>query len=212
MKSNIFGYTFKYWRLSVRTPLAIRIVAFLTIAILLSGTAQAQKSGQSIQISYGVVVGSKYVQEKSTAGRSALVGGAIGLYSARDKSSSTKAASAAVGAGLGGRSKAKSEGSREAREYQVKTATGVVVIISDQTEIQVDDCVQLENPGSTNANIRRVASTFCEPESAEVVAELQDEMLEEAQECVAAKQELSSAETDDAVDRALRKISILCDT
>jgi len=48
--------------------------------------------------------------------------------------------------------------------------------------------------------------------SAEVVAELQDEMLEEAEECVMAKRELSSAETDDGVDRALRKISILCDT
>jgi len=178
----------------------------------MAGPVQAQKSGQSIQIQYRVVVSSKYVQEKSTAGRSALVGGAIGLYSARDKSSSTKAASSAVGAGLAGRNKKKSEGSREAREYQVKTATGVVVIISDQTEIHVDDSVQLENPGNTNANIRRVAATFCDPASAAVVAEVQDEMLEEAQECVAAKQELSAADTDEAVDRAQRKISILCDT
>ena len=52
----------------------------------------------------------------------------------------------------------------------------------------------------------------CEPESAEVVADLQDEMLEEAEECIAAKRELAAAETDEAVDRALRKISILCDT
>ena len=188
------------------------VVAIFLIGIFVSGSVQAQKSGQSIQIQYGTVVSSKYVQEKSTAGRSALKGGAIGLYSARDKSSSTKAASAAVGAGLAGRNKAKSEGSREAREYQVRTATGVVVIISDQVEIHVDDCVQLENPGNTNANIRRVAATFCEPKSAEVVADLQDEMLEEAQECVAAKQELAGADTDEAVDRALRKISILCDT
>ena len=196
----------------MNTKLVSGITILTIAAFLIAESAQAQKSGQSIQIQYGVVVSSKYVQEKSTAGRSALLGGAVGLYSARDKSSSTKAASAAVGAGLAGRNKAKSEGSREAREYQVKTATGVVVIISDQREIQVDDCVQVENPGNTNANIRRVAATFCEPESAEVVAELQDEMLEEAQECVAAKQELSAAATDDAVDRALRKISILCDT
>ena len=188
------------------------VAAIFQVGTFVSGSVLAQKSGQSIQIQYGNVVSSKYVQEKSTAGRSALVGGAIGLYSARDKSSSTKAASAAVGAGLAGRNKAKSEGSREAREYQVRTATGVVVIISDQTEIHVDDCVQLENPGNTNANIRRVAATFCEPESAEVVADLQDEMLEEAQECVAAKQELAGADTDEAVDRALRKLSILCDT
>lgn len=35
---------------------------------------------------------------------------------------------------------------------------------------------------------------------------------EEAEECVAAKRELAAADTDAAVDRALRKISILCDT
>ena len=179
---------------------------------MLSGAAQAQKSGQSIQISYGVVVGSKYVQESSDAGKSALKGGAVGLYSARDKSSSTKWASAAVGAGLAGRNKAKSEGSREAREYQVRTNTGVVVIISDQTEIQVDDCVQLENPGNTNANIRRVAGTFCEPDAAEVIAEVQDEMQEEAQECVAAKQEVLASETEETFDRAMQKMSIFCDT
>ena len=40
--------------------------------------------------------------------------------------------------------------------------------------------------------------------SADVVAEMHDEMLEEAQECVDAKSELSAAQTDDAVDRALR--------
>jgi hypothetical protein len=196
----------------MKTKQITGIAILVTSALLIATTAQAQKSGQSIQISYGVVVGSKYVQEKSDAGKAALVGGTVGLYSARNKSSSTKWASAAVGAGLAGRGKKKSEGSREAREYQIKTSTGVVVIISDQTEIHVDDCVQVENPGSTNANIRRVAATFCDPASAQVVAEVHDEMLEEAQECVSAKQELSTAETDEAVDRALRKISILCDT
>ena len=185
---------------------------FLSITFLLAGTALAQKSGQSMQIQHGIVVSSTYVQEKSTAGRSALVGGAIGYGLTRNKSSSKKAAATVTGAAIGGASKSRSEGSREARQYEVATASGMVVIISDQTEIQVDDCVVVENPGNSNANIRRVAPAMCEPESADVVAELQDELLEEAQECVAAKQELSAADTDDAVDRALRKISILCDT
>ena len=73
------------------------------------------------------------------------------------------------------------------------------------------NCVIIETPSKGNANIRRVASTYCDPASAEVVDELQDEMLEEAEECAAAKSELATADTDDAVDRALRKISILCD-
>jgi len=143
-----------------------------------------QKSGQSMQIQYGIVVASKYVQEKSNAGKGALAGGAIGLYTGKGKSSGTKFR---------------------------RTATGVTVIISDQTQIAVDDCVIIETRNKGNSNTRRMANTYCDPDSAEVVADLQDEMLEEAQECVAAKSELSAAATDDAVDRALRKISILCD-
>ena len=186
-------------------------ITFVMLVVLMSSHSMAQKSGQSMQIQYGVVVASKYVQEQSATPRGALVGGAVGLYTGKGKSSGTKFRRSATGAAVGGALTSSAQGSRDAREYQVRTATGVIVIISDQTQIAVDDCVVVETPSKGNANIRRVASTYCDPASAEVVAELQDEMLEEAQECVAAKSELAAAETDSAVDRALRKISILCD-
>lgn len=187
------------------------ITKALVLLALLSSPLMAQKSGQSMQIQYGVVVASKYVQEKSNAGKGALLGGAIGLYTGKGKSSGTKFRRATAGAVVGGAATSAAQGDRNAREYQVRTSTGVTVIISDQTEIVVDDCVIIETPNKGNSNIRRVASTYCDPASADVVADLQDEMLEEAQECAAAKSELSAAETDDAVDRALRKVSILCD-
>ena len=187
-------------------------LAVLSPAFLASNALLAQKSGQSMQIQYGYVVASRYVEEKSNAGKGAVIGGAIGLYSGKGKSSGTKFRRTAAGAVVGGATASAIQGSREAREYQVKTASGVIVIISDQTEVHVDDCVVVETPSKGNANIRRVANTYCDPASAEVVAELQDEMLEEAEECVMAKQELATADTDEAVDRALRKISILCDT
>lgn len=193
-------------------PLYLLTGAAAALSVLLSCPVMAQKSGQSIQIQYGVVVASRYVQEKSNAGKGALIGGAIGLYAGKGKSSGTKFRRTAAGAAVGGATASVAQGSRDAREYQVRTATGSIVIISDQTEIQVDDCVIVENAGGKNANIRRVASTYCDPASAEVVADMQDEMIEEAEECLAAKDELSQAETDEAVDRALRKISILCDT
>ena len=183
----------------------------ICLFVMFSSPLMAQKSGQSMQIQYGVVIASKYVQEQSNAGKGALVGGAIGLYAGKGKSSGTKFRRTTAGAVVGGATASAAQGSRAAREYQVRTATGVTVIISDQTEIIVDDCVIIETPNKGNSNIRRVASTYCDPASADVVADLQDEMLEEAQECADAKQELASAETDDAVDRALRKISILCD-
>ena len=188
--------------------LVTKVLIFLA---LLSSPLMAQKSGQSIQIQYGIVVASKYVQEQSKAGRGALVGGAIGLYAGKGKSSGTKFRRTAAGAAVGGAASSAAQGSREAREYQVRTLTGITVILSDQTQIAVDDCVIIETPNKGNANIRRVAYTYCDPASADVVAELQDEMLEEAEECVAAKRELAAADTDAGVDRALRKISILCD-
>ena len=180
------------------------------LLLSLTPAAVAQKSGQSIQIQYGVVIGSTYVQEQSDAGKAALVGGAIGYGLTRNKSRTTKAAATVAGAGLAGAAKGRSEGSREARQYTVKTNSGTVAIISDQTEIQVNDCVIVENPGNTNANIRRVDPTFCDPASADVVAELQDEVMEEAEECAAAKKELAAADSDAAFDRALRKVEILC--
>jgi hypothetical protein len=189
-----------------------RMIQLLAAALLLSTAtaALAQKSGQSMQIQYGIVVASSYVQEQSDAGKAALVGGALGYGLTRNKSRSTKAVASVAGAAVAGGAKSKSEGSREARQYEVQTGSGTVVIISDQTEIQVNDCVVVENPGNTNANIRRVDPTFCDPASAEVVAELQDEIMEEAEECAAAKRELAAAETDAAFDRALRKVEILC--
>jgi hypothetical protein len=196
----------------MKAPRLLISLVVLSLAFLASNTLLAQKSGQSMQIQYGYVVASKYVEEKSNAGKGALIGGAIGLYSGKGKSSGTKFRRTAAGAVVGGATASAVQGSRDAREYQVRTASGVIVIISDQTEIDVDDCVVVETPSKGNANIRRVANTYCDPASAEVVAKLQDEMQEEAEECLMAKQELATADTDEAVDRALRKISILCDT
>ena len=61
----------------MKTSMSLATLFSLFFA-LISSPLMAQKSGQSIQIQYGVVVASKYVQEKSNAGKGALVGGSIG--------------------------------------------------------------------------------------------------------------------------------------
>ena len=190
------------------------MLSALFLLLMLSAPASllAKKKGQSIQMQYGIVVSSSYVKEKSNATKGALIGGGVGLLVGSGKSTGTKVATTAVGAGLGAATASAAQGSREAREYRVRTFSGEIVIVSDQTEIQVDDCVVVENPGTGSANIRRVAATYCEPESVEVVADVAEEMLQEAEECVAAKQELLKADTDEAIDRALRKVTILCDS
>jgi len=190
--------------------LTIGIVT-MTATLFFATEVSAQRSGQSIQIQYGTVVSSRYVEEASNAGGGALLGGAIGLYKGKGKSSGTKFRRTVGGAAVGSAVASAAQGDRAARQYEVQTNSGTVVIISDQTQIKVDDCVVVENPGTTNANIRRVAPTYCDPASAEVVQELQDEAQEEASECAAAKSELAQAADDAAFDRAMRKVEILCD-
>ena len=75
----------------------------------------------------------------------------------------------------------------------------------------MDDCVFVEESGGT-ANIRRAPATACQPASQAVMKDpaIVEEMQEEAAECVAAKQELVDADSDEAVDRAYRKVQLLC--
>lgn len=183
----------------------------IALTLLVSTLAAAQKSGQSVSVTHGIVVGSKAVTEQSEAGKGALVGGTIGLLSSSGKSSSKKFRNTALGAAAGGAVASSAQGDRSAKEYTVDTGGGTTVIISDQTEIVVGDCVIVENGGSNKANIRRVSPTYCEPASQELVADLQEEMIEEAQECLMAKDELLAAADDAAFDRAMRKVDIFCD-
>jgi hypothetical protein len=190
----------------------IKAACIATIAgFLICSNALAQKSGQSIAIMHGVVTGTTATKEKSNAGKGALLGGTLGYATtSSSRSSSSKRKNTALGAAAGAGIANRAQGDRSAMEYTVETTTGMVVIISDQTQIVVGDCVVVENAGSNNANIRRVDPVMCDPGSAEVVAELADEFMEEAQECVDAKSELSAAQDDAAFDRAIRKVEILC--
>ena len=97
-------------------------------------------------------------------------------------------------------------------QYVIRTGQGsAITVVTDQTEIRIGDCVIVEET-SNGANVRRTDPTSCEPESQQAVAELADEMQEEAAECDAAKQELLSATTAEQVDIAQRKMQILCNS
>ena len=191
------------------------LLPLITAPLLLAGlSVEAQRSGQSITITQGIVTGAQAVQVSSNAPGGALVGGTLGYAMSGGKSSSRKRKNAALGAIAGGAVSGASQGSRAAMEYTVTTPTGAVKIISDQTQIAVGDCVMVENAGSNQGNIRRADASVCEEASREVVAseEMQQEFQEEAAECLKAKQELADAQDDAAFDRAVRKVDILCNT
>ena len=186
--------------------------SFIVATVFMSASAPAQRAGQSVTVRTGTVTAMRTVDlnDKSAVG-GALVGGAFGAALTRSsKSTGRRNRNAAIGAVLGGAAAASS--TRPGRIYTVTTNEGTMIqIATEQTEIRIDDCVFVEEAGST-ANIRRAPATACEPASADVMsdAEIVDEMREEASECAAAKQELVDADSDDAIDRAVRKVKLLC--
>ena len=173
-------------------------------------SAMAAQAGAMARTTVGVVERAETVKLDSNAGKGALVGGTLGLLSARGKSSGTQARNAIIGAGAGGAIAAGSQGDRSGRQYTVRTSSGTgITIISDQQEVRVGDCVVVEESGST-ANIRRVSQVMCETDSAPVVAQIGPELQKDAAECVAAKQQLVDASTSAQLDMAKRKVEILC--
>jgi len=189
------------------TSLAIA-ATFIAVIVIGAAPAEAQQKGQSAKISHGVVVGVEKVKLKNNdALKGALVGGTIGYASTSGGSSSKKRRNTALGATAGGLIARKP--AEEGMLYTVNTGNSSIQVVTDQTEIHLDDCVVVEET-SKGANIRRVSWDVCDPQSQDVVDALEGEFQEEAWECSAAKEELAVAETDEAVDRAMKKVSILC--
>ena len=189
--------------------------ASLVLAVCLLLATQlsfAQRAGQSATVRTGTVTAMRSVDlNDGNAVKGMLVGGAFGAALTRSsKSSGRRDRNAAIGAVLGGASAASK--TRPGRVYTVTTNEGTAIqIATEQTEIRVDDCVFVEESGGT-ANIRRAPATACDPASQGVMqdAAIIEEMQEEASECAAAKQELVDADSDDAIDRAVRKVKLLC--
>ena len=178
------------------------------LIVLGAGDAEAQQKGQSAKISHGIVVGVEKVKLKNNdALKGALVGGTIAFATTSGGSSSKKRRNTALGATAGGLIGRKP--AEEGMLYTVNTGNSAIQVVTDQTEIHMDDCVVVEET-SKGANIRRVSDEVCFPQSQDVVDALEAEFQEEAAECSAAKAELAAAQTDAELDRAMTKVSILC--
>ncbi|MGI9201918.1 MAG: hypothetical protein ACR2QL_12720 [Woeseiaceae bacterium] len=192
-----------------------QLIALLTLAttvVVLGTTAFAQRAGQSSSVLTGTVTGMQSVDlNDSNALKGVLVGGAFGAaLTSTNKGNSRKKRNAAIGAVVGG--VRQSNKTAPGRLYTVTVGDGSSVqIATEQTEIRVDDCVYVEQSGSS-ANIRRAPASACAPAAQEIMQDpaIQAEMQEEAAECSAAKQELIDAETDEATDRAVMKVQLLC--
>ena len=188
-------------------------VVVVAVCVMVSATgALAQRAGQMATIRTGTVVGMQTVDlNNADALKGAVVGGAFGAALTKSsKSSSRRRRNAAIGAVIGTAAGAAKK--QTGRRYSVRTNEGTVIqIVTEQTEIRIDDCVFVEDAGG-RANIRRAALSACDAASQAVINEpdIQAELQEEAAECSVAKQGLIDAETDAQMELAVRKIQILC--
>lgn len=191
-----------------RTTTLAMIVLFIGVIVGGAKVAEAQQKGQSTKIHHGYVVGAEKVNLKNNeAAKGALVGGTIAYASTSGGSSSKRRRNSALGAVAGGLIARKP--AEAGMLYTVDTGGTTIQVVTDQTEIHLDDCVVVEETPQ-GANVRRVSPDVCYPQNQEVVDALAPEFQEEAAECAAAKSELAAAKTDAEFDRAMIKVSILC--
>lgn len=192
-----------------------RVITVLVAAVLIApGVVIAQRPGQNASISVGTVIKVEDIDLRSqNAPAGALVGGMLAYHTTSDKrSSTTKWGRAAAGALAGGAIARAREGDLRGKVYTVDLGGGrTMQVVSDQTEIRQGDCVVVEEVKG-QVNVRRADSAACEPESAAVIssADVQEELQEEAAECLAAKEEMLAAETDEQFQLAKRKMDIFC--
>jgi hypothetical protein len=182
-------------------------------ALIVPGAAIGQRPGQNASISVGTAVKVESIDLRSqNAPAGALVGGMLAYTTGDKRSSTTKWGRAAAGAVAGGAIARAREGDLKGKLYTVDLGGGrMIQVVSDQTEIRQGDCVIVEEAGG-QANVRRADPTACQPESAAVMAspDVQEELQEEAAECLAAKEAMLAAETDEQFDLAKRKMDIFC--
>ncbi|MDH3689191.1 MAG: hypothetical protein OEU36_06880 [Gammaproteobacteria bacterium] len=191
----------------VQRTITILILVLFSLAF---GSAWAQnKKGTATTVQTGIVVSAEQVKLESAAGKGALIGGIAGYASQGGRSGKKKRKYGALGAATGAAIGGATTGGR-GMAYTVQTAGGSVRVVTDQTEVRIGDCVTVEQAGKGTANLRRMSPSACETPVASLPADLQEEFHEEAEECLAAKEELLDAETDDAVQRAVTKVNILC--
>lgn len=183
----------------------------LVLCFAWGANSYAASSGQSVSVQYGTVISASPVDLKSGAvPAGALIGGTLGYASAKGKSSSKKNRNAIIGGLAGSAIARRSRGDTRGTLYGVDLGSnGGIQVASNQSEIKIGDCVAIERSGDST-NIRRMSAGYCEPKYQIAREATHDEAIEEASECIQAKQALLASTTVQAAELAAMKVSLLC--
>ncbi|MFC4701309.1 hypothetical protein ACFO4O_14155 [Glaciecola siphonariae] len=186
--------------------------AILLSALCLAFSAQAVDRNQlnsTISINYGEVIGVERGKIDSSAPGGAVMGGIVG---AATSGKHHRGKHALEGALAGGILSAILDGSRDAYTYQISLVNGSEVkVTTEQSGIRVGDCVSFEQGRTTN--VRRVPAVHCQHNNHPVMqdAYVQSSASFDAAQCHNAKELVLQAKTEEAMDLAIKKVSVFCD-
>jgi hypothetical protein len=192
---------------------AVQGVKIVAAVAMLYGCATAVVAQTTVN--YGRITSVNLVNETSGGAQigGAVVGGALGLLSGSGQSGSNRALRGIGGAAVGqqvGRVATRSQ----AFEYTILIGGRTTVqMVTDEAGLRVGDCVAVER-GAFN-NLRLVDDSRCDPPravapSAPPAPTQASDAVRVADACIAAKQQLLLAESDEAFDRAERRVRLLC--
>lgn len=168
--------------------------------LLLTPVTQAQVAGESVKLEYGNVDAVKTVQAQGSRAGGTIVGGLAGAAIAKDHRGLGMIAGGLLGGGIEKHHTSKNT----LEQYTVKLVSGgVVVIVTEQENMVVGDCVVVEQ--GQYANIRRVSGINC------AVKQQPEHHMSAASNCQKAKDELNNAKTDKAIEQAVIKVRTLCE-
>lgn len=190
-----------------KTRFAAWLLVTACIATGCASTGSSSARGYELRVRYAEVTDIERVKLPSAAPAGAVVGGFTGLVLSRNSSGSKQVASGVGGAVLGGLATAALEGDRLGYSYRLRFANGDTSnFITEKGYLQVGDCVSVER--GQYANIRRVAAVLCDGNQP---AAADQKHLREAEQCHEAKDQLLDASTEEQIEAAARKVSILCE-
>ena len=145
----------------------------------------------------------------------AILGGTLGASSASGRSSSTRLLRGAAG-GFVGSQVGRVATQRQTFEYTILLGgTSTITMVTDEAGLRVGDCVAVER-GQFN-NLRLVDDSRCAPartasagKKAAPAPAASAGAVRDADACIRAKNQMLDAETDEAFDRAERRVRLLC--
>jgi outer membrane lipoprotein SlyB len=189
-----------------RTP-GLLVIAVASLGA--SGLAIAQSS-----VSFGRITAVTMVSQENARAQvgGALVGGTLGAAVGSGRSGSNRALGG-IGGAFAGQQVGRLATQRQAFEYTILIGGSTTRMITDEAGLRVGDCVAVER-GAFN-NLRLVADSKCGPPPAAgrpppPAARPSTSEVNAANACVQAKEQLLAAETEEAFDRAERRVRLLC--